>query len=326
MLYLLKLTRETESRIEQVLYRQGKIVGGVYTGRGQEAIGVGSAVQLMDGDIVLPSHRDFSSFVTRGVPLATVLRNWMARGDGPSRGRDKTLYFGDMGRGIIPTISALGDNCPVACGVAMVLKWRGNGNVVLVHFGDGAASRGDVHEAMNLASVMTLPVIFLINNNGYAFSTPTKSQFAVKSLAVRGASYDTPGVAVDGTDVLAVYRASFEAIKRARSGNGPSLIECATFRMTGHAGHDSADYVPKKFFEEGNRRDPIMLLEQYLRRRNLITTADVQELGARIQKEIDAALAEADSSPMPDGPSGHEGVYCEDDCWWSCPMPPKRVP
>jgi len=316
MLYLLKLTRETESRIELVLYRQGKIVGGVYTSRGQEAIGVGSAVQLVEGDVVLPSHRDFSSYVTRGIPLASILRNWMARGDGPSRGRDKTLYFGDLERGVVPTVSALGDNCPVACGVAIVLKRRRKGNVALVHFGDGAASRGDVHEAMNLAAVMKLPVIFLINNNGFAFSTPAAKQFAVKDLSVRGPAYGMPGFTVDGTDVLAVYAEVRNAIARARSGAGPTLIECKTFRMTGHAGHDAAEYVPKAFLEEGNKRDPISLFEKYLLKRKLMTPSSVKDLETRVQKDIDEALAEVESAPVPDYLSSLEGVYCEDRCWW----------
>src|SRR5271157_2185619 len=137
MLYFLKLTREAESRIEQVLYRQGKIVGGVYVGRGQEAIGVGSALQLIEGDVVLPSHRDFSSFLIRGFSLADIVANWMARADTPTRGRDNTLHIGDLKLGVIPIISPLGATLPVSCGVAMVLKQRGKGNVALGHFGEG---------------------------------------------------------------------------------------------------------------------------------------------------------------------------------------------
>jgi TPP-dependent pyruvate/acetoin dehydrogenase alpha subunit len=319
MLYFLKLTRETESRIERVLYRQGKIVGGVYTSGGQEAIGVGSAVQLLEGDVVLPSHRDFSSYVTRGVALQDILRNWMARGDGPTRGRDKTLYMGDLKRGIIPTISTLGDNCPVACGVAMTLKRRGKRNVVLVHFGEGATSRGDVHEAMNWAAVMKLPVIFLCINNGYAFSTPTEKQFAVENLSVRGPAYGMPGIVIDGNDVLVVYGAVREAIKRARAGSGPTFIECKTFRMTGHSGHDAAEYVSKKFLEEGSKKDPILLLEKYLFERKLITKASLEELQKRVQKDIDEAVTDAESSPMPNGTTALEGVYCDSACWWKQP-------
>ena len=235
MLYYLKLTRESEYRIERVLYRQGKIVGGVYVGRGQEAIGVGSAIQLIEGDVALPSHRDFSSFVIRGVSLRQIFSNWMARANGPTRGRENTLHIGDLKLGLIPIISPLGDTCPVACGVALTFKQRGRKNVALVHFGEGTTSRGDVHEAMNLAAVMKLPVIFICNNNAYAYSTPTKLQYAVKDLSVRGPAYGMPGVSIDGNDVLAVYEAVAKAIALARSGGGPSFIECKTFRMAGHS-------------------------------------------------------------------------------------------
>jgi acetoin:2,6-dichlorophenolindophenol oxidoreductase subunit alpha len=319
MLYLLKLTRETEYRIERVLYRQGKIVGGVYTSSGQEAIGVGSAIQLIDGDVVLPSHRDFSSYVTRGIPLRDILRNWMARADGPTRGRDKTLYMGDLKRGIIPTISTLGDNCPVACGVAMALKRRGKKNVVLVHFGEGATSRGDVHEAMNWAAVMELPVIFICINNGFAFSTPSEKQFAIENLSVRGPAYGMPGIVVDGNDVLVIYGAVREAITRARAGAGPTFLECKTYRMTGHSGHDAAEYVPKKFLEEGSKKDPIWLLQKYMFERKLISKAGVEEMEKRVKEEIDKAVTDAESGPMANGKTAQEGVYCESTCWWQQP-------
>src|SRR5947199_6027885 len=189
MLYYLKLTREAEYRIERVLYRQGKIVGGVYVGRGQEAVGAGPSIQLIEGDVALPSIRDFSSFVIRGVSLRQIFCNWMARANGPTRGRENTLHIGDLKLGLIPIISPLGDTCPVACGVALTFKQRGKKNVALVHFGEGTTSRGDVHEAMNLAAVMKLPVIFICNNNAYAYSTPTKLQYAAKDLPVRRPAY-----------------------------------------------------------------------------------------------------------------------------------------
>jgi TPP-dependent pyruvate/acetoin dehydrogenase alpha subunit len=174
---------------------------------------------------------------------------------------------------------------------------------------------------MNLAAVMSLPVIFLVNNNGYAFSTPTYKQFAVESLSLRGQAYGMPGVTLNGNDVLMVYKGVSKAIKRARSGAGPTLIECRTFRMTGHAGHDSADYVPKEFFEEGSRKDPIALFEKYLSARNLLTQSQIEELGKRVLKEIDEAIVEAESKAMPEGPDVCQGVYCESDCWWERPIP-----
>ncbi len=316
MLYYLKLTREAERRIERVLYPQGKIVGGVYIGRGQEAIGVGSALQLIEGDVVLPSHRDFSSFLIRGFSLADIFANWMARADTPTRGRDNTLHIGDVKRGVIPIISPLGGTCPVACGVAMVLKRRGNGNVALVHLGEGTTSLGQVHEAMNMAGVMKLPVVFICNNNGYAFSTPVEKQFAVKNLAVRGPAYGMPGKTIDGNDVLIVYRAVGEAITRARRGDGPSFLECKTFRMTGHSANDAAEYVPARLLQAWAKKDPILRLEKYLLSEKVLTRKQIDELDRRIQKEIDAAIAEAEARALPRGEAALEGVYCEPECWW----------
>jgi len=317
MLYYLKLTRAAEDRIERVLYRQGKIVGGVYTGRGQEAIGVGTAIQLRDGDVALPSHRDFSSFVIRGFTLRDIFLNWMARADGPNRGRDNTLHLGDIKRGVIPIISALGATCPVACGVAMALKRRGERNVALVHFGEGTTSRGDVHEAMNWASVMKLPLIFICNNNAYAYSTPVEKQYAIGDLSVRASAYAMPGVTVDGTNVLTVYSAVHEAIVRARAGGGPSFIECNTFRMTGHSAHDAAEYVPKNRMEAAAKNDPIARFEKQLLAQKVVDRNRLRDLDARIHQEIDDAVAFAESSPMPEGDSALEGVYCEAECWWS---------
>ncbi len=316
MLYYLKLTRAAEDRIERVLYRQGKIVGGVYVGRGQEAIAVGTAIQLLDGDVVLPSHRDFAAFLIRGFTLKEILSNWMARANGPSRGRDNTLHIGSMRRGVIPIISHLGDTCPVACGVAMVLKARGQGNVAVVHFGEGTTSRGDVHEAMNWAAVMKLPVVFICNNNAYAYSTPTEKQYAVKDLAVRGAAYGMPGVKVDGNDVLAVYAAVAAAVRRARQGQGPSFLECKSFRLTGHSAHDMAEYVPKELFHEWRGKDPIARLENRLLVSRALTREQIRAMEKTIEKEIDEAVASAEAGPMPEGKSAIEDVYCESKCGW----------
>ena len=316
MLYYLKLTREAELRIERVLYRQGKIVGGVYVGRGQEAIGVGSAIQLVEGDVVLPSHRDFSSFLIRGFTLRQIFCNWMARSNGPARGRDNTLHIGDLGKGIIPIISPLGDTLPVACGVALSFKQRCKNNVALVHFGEGTTSRGDVHEAMNLAAVMKLAVVFICNNNAFAYSTPVEKQYAVEDLSVRGPAYGMPGITTDGNDVLAVYATVQQAIDHARAGEGPSFIECKTFRMTGHSAHDTAEYVPRELLQKQAGNDPILRLESFLLTERLITRARIRELEQRIHTEIDDAVAYAEASPLPPGAHAVKGVYCEVDCWW----------
>jgi TPP-dependent pyruvate/acetoin dehydrogenase alpha subunit len=316
MLYYLKLTRESEWRIENVLYRQGKIVGGVYVGRGQEAIGVGAGLAMREGDVTFPCHRDFSVFLIRGVGLADIFANWLGRGDSPTRGRENTLHIGDLGLGIIPIISPLGTTLPLACGAALALKRRGKGNVVLTHFGEGTTSLGDVHEAMNFASVLKLPVIFVCNNNQYAYSTPTSKQFAVKSLAVRGAAYGMPGESVDGTDVLAVYHAVERAAEHARAGKGPSFLECVTMRMAGHSASDAAEYVPEKMKQAWAKKDPIQQLEKLLLARKILTRQQIEEIDQRVRKEIDAASADAEARPMPSGEEAREGVYCGPECWW----------
>ncbi len=319
MLYYLKLTREAEWRIEQVLYRQGKIVGGVFTSRGQEAITVGTAIQLVEGDVVTPTHRDFAAHVIRGTPLARIFCNWLGRGDAPTRGRDHGPHLGDIKRGIIAPISPVGAWCPVACGAALALRRAGHGNIALTYFGEGTSARGDVHEAMNLAAVRKLPVVFICNNNGYAYSTPQEKEYAVKSLAVRGPAYGMPGESVDGNDVLAVYGAAQKAIARARAGKGPSLLECRTFRMTGHSAHDAAEYVPRGLRKTWEKRDPLQHFEKLLLRDQILTKAKLEAMAQRIQKEIDDAVAIAEASPFPAGAAAVEGVYCGTECWWQNP-------
>ncbi len=317
MLYFLKLTREAEYRIERVLYRQGKILGGVYVGRGQEAITVGSAIQLIDGDVVTPTHRDFAAHVIRGLPLKEIFCNWMGRVGSPTRGRDGGPHIGDIRRGIIAPVSPVGAWCPVACGAAMALKQRGQSNIALTFFGEGTSSRGDIHEAMNWASVMELPVVFICNNNAFAYSTPAEKQYAVESLAARGPAYGMPGVSIDGNDVLAVYATAQKAFARARTGEGPSLIECRTFRMTGHSAHDAAEYVPEALAKKWAEKDPIARFEKYLLAHKVLTRAGIKALDAVIHKELDEAIGQAEASPLPDAAEAIKGVYCEPgECWW----------
>jgi pyruvate dehydrogenase E1 component alpha subunit len=169
---------------------------------------------------------------------------------------------------------------------------------------------------MNMAGVMKLPVVFICNNNGYAFSTPVEKQFAVRNLSVRGPAYGMPGKTIDGNDVLIVYGAVGEAVARARQGNGPSFLECMTFRMTGHSAHDAAEYVPDRLLQEWAKKDPIQRLERYLLSKKILTRQQIDDLDRRIQKEIDAAVADAEARALPKGGTALEGVYCEQECWW----------
>ncbi|HET9986146.1 MAG TPA: thiamine pyrophosphate-dependent dehydrogenase E1 component subunit alpha [Longimicrobiales bacterium] len=308
MLYFMKLQRAVEDRIV-VLYRQGRIVGGVYTGRGQEAIGVGAAIHLGPDDVIFPSHRDLGGYLLKGMRPATVVASYLGRVAGPTRGRDGNLHMGDLSLGIGAFISHMADTVPVAAGVALSFKLRRRPNVVVCMTGDGATSRGDWHEGMNLAAVLGVPVVYICVNNQYAYSTPLSAQMAVAGVAERASGYGMPVTAVDGNDVLAVTAAVGEAVQRARAGGGPSFVEAKTYRMTGHSAFDMATYVPREFFAEGEARDPITRFTEWLRREELVTPGELASLEARIAAEVEAAVEEAERSPYPEGPETLRGVY-----------------
>ncbi len=309
MLRYMALARELEDRIERKLYRQGKIVGGVYVGRGQEAIGVGSAIQTLPDDVICPSHRDMCAFLIRGMSPPRVLAQYMGRRDGYTRGRDGNLHMGDLALNIIAFVSMLGDSIPIAAGIGLSFKIRNQDRVVLCYFGDGATSRGDWHEGVNLASVQKLPVVFVCNNNQYAYSTPLSAQMAVANVADRAVAYGMPGETIDGNDVLAVYQAVRRAITRARAGEGPTLIECRTFRMTGHSAHDDAGYVPKQLFEEWEREDPILKYEMVLIGEEVLGRADVDFIHRSVVDEVDRAVEWAENNPYPAPEDCLRGVY-----------------
>jgi pyruvate dehydrogenase E1 component alpha subunit len=312
MLYYMKLTRELEFRIERKLYRQGKIVGGVYVGRGQEAIAVGSCIDLRQDDVVCPSHRDMGAYLIRGMTLRTILAQYMARKTGATKGKDGNMHMGDLSKGLIAFVSMLGDNVPVAAGIGLSFKMRGQDRVALCFFGDGATSRGDWHEGVNMASVYKVPVVFICNNNQYAYSTPLERQMAVENVADRAEAYGMPGEIVDGNDIVAVWDASTRAIERARAGEGPTLIECKTFRMTGHSAHDDAGYVPQELFEFWEERDPITRFERSLTDRGLIDRPGIEELQHRINNEIDEAIQAAEKDPFPEPEDCLRDVYSEE--------------
>jgi len=309
-LYYMVMMREMEDRIERKLYRQGKVVGGVYVGRGQEAIPVGTALLSRPEDVMFPSHRDMALFLIRGVPAREIFAQYMGREGGLTHGRDGNMHMGDLNRNIVAIISALAATVPVAAGAAMALKYRGiKGAAAFRYFGDGATSRGDWHEGVNLASVQKAPVLFVCNNNQYAYSTPLNLQMACANVADRGPAYNMPAEIVDGNDVLAVHAATERALAHVRAGNGPYLLECKTFRMTGHSAHDGADYVPPGLFEEWGKRDPIVRLEAQMIAQEWAGQSEIDSLHARVHEEVDEAVAWAEQSPYPDPATLLDNVY-----------------
>jgi TPP-dependent pyruvate/acetoin dehydrogenase alpha subunit len=308
-LYYMKMMREMEDRIERKLYRQGKIVGGVYVGRGQEAIPVGVGLVAEPEDALFPSHRDLALFLIRGVHPRQIFAQYMGRVGGLTRGRDGNMHMGDLRLNIIAIISAMAASVPVAAGAALAFRYKGTRNVAFCFFGDGATSRGEWHEGVNFAAVQKLPLVLICNNNQYAYSTPLTKQMACANVADRGPAYGIPAEIVDGNDVLAVHEAGRRAVEHARAGLGPYLIECKTFRMTGHSAHDGADYVPKQLWEEWAAKDPIARLERQMIEKGWADAAEIDQMNGEIARAIDEAIEWADNSPYPDPSELLDGVY-----------------
>lgn len=312
MYYYLRLTRTLEDRVT-ALYRQGQIVGGVYTSNGMEAISVGYASALEQDDIIAPFHRDMGAFLVRGITPGEVIAQYLGKRTGPTKGKDGNVHIGSLQRGVIGFVSHLADNLPVAAGAALAFKMRGESRVVVANTGDGGTSRGDFHEAMNFAAVRKLPVVFCCNNNQYAYSTPLRLQMAIPDVVDRAKAYGMPGEIVDGNDVAAVYLAARRAIQRARTGEGPTFLECKTMRMHGHSEHDSAKYVPRELLDEWKSKDPIIKTEQMLIQLVYADEAVFHDVDARVKKEIEAAVEFAEQSPLPEGPEVLEGVFATNE-------------
>ena len=309
LLYYMLMMRELEDRIELKLYRQGKIVGGCYTGRGQEAIPSGSAVLSRPDDYLCPSHRDMAAFLIRGMTPREVLAQYLGRVTGPTGGRDGNMHMGCARRHLLPIISSIGASIPVANGIALAMKYRGEPNVVFNYWGDGATSRGDWHEGLNFATVQKLPIVYLCNNNLYAYSTPLEKQMVVKNVADRASAYGMPAEIVDGNDVFAIFDATRRAVAHARNGLGPYLVECKTFRVSGHSAHDAADYVPQHVREEWSKKDPILRLQKDMVERGWATEQDFRQVRQGVLEEIDDAVNWALEQPFPDPATLEEGVY-----------------
>src|SRR5881392_2583080 len=294
LLRAMLMMRGIEERA-MTLYRQGKVPGSFYDGFGQEAVSAGAAWAMAAEDRVCILHRDLAAHIIRGVEPRRIFAQYMGREDGITHGRDGNVHFGDRTKGCVGMVSMLPDMMLIATGLAMAFKLRDQARCAITWFGDGSTSRGDFHEAMNWAGVQKLPVIFILENNQYAYSTPLDKQFAVDPVE-RAAGYGFVGVTVDGNDVEAMFEATYEARQRAVAGEGPTMIEAVTMRMHGHAAHDDMKYVPKELVEEWRKRDPIERQEARLRE----VGVDIDALRAEITVEINAAAQEALEAPMPD--------------------------
>lgn len=302
--------RTLEDRLH-ILYKQSRIRGRLISGRGQEAICVGAAAALDTNEVICPVHRDLGAHLWRGTTPVAVLLHYFGRADGPSRGRDGDIHMGEWSRRVFPMVSHLPDSWPIAVGIGFSSTLSGTPRAVLAFCGDGATSTGLWHESLNIASVFRTPNVFVVENNQYAYSTPTSRQFRVERLSDRAAAYGIPGESVDGNDVIAVYQAATTAVERARANNGPTLIEAITMRIDGHAVHDPADYVPRELLEEWRRRDPIERLIEELVPDHANRT-DLESMRTRAGQEVERAVAEAEEASLPNPSELLDGVYASD--------------
>jgi len=311
LLYYMRLQRAIEDRGIK-LYYQGRIPGAYFTGFGHEATVVGAAYALGPDDLLAPMHRDLAAYLMRGMTVGQVFAQFLDREGGPTRGRDGNVHMGDPRRGILPFISHMAASVPVAAGMALACRQRGESRVVLTYFGDGATSTGAWHEGVNFAAVFRLALVLVLENNQYAYSTPLARQTAAGALVDKAVGYGIPGVAVDGNDVLAVYAASRDAVARARDGGGPTLIECRTMRMRGHSEADTFAYVPAEVLREWAARDPITLFERRLSGDGVLSPEADAAMRARIAREVEAGLEWAEASPEPAPSSVAEGVFASE--------------
>ncbi|HXW96148.1 MAG TPA: thiamine pyrophosphate-dependent dehydrogenase E1 component subunit alpha [Gemmatimonadales bacterium] len=308
--YWMRLTRSLEERLV-ALHRQGKVVGGLFRSLGQEADAVGSAYALEAGDILSPLIRNLGSMLVKGATPLEVLRQYMARAQSPTAGRELNIHFNDLARGFLGQVSALGAMVPVMAGIALSFKMTRQPRVGLVYVGDGAMSTGAFHEGINFAAVRRLPLVVICENNGYAYSTPTRLQTAAATLVDKAPGYGIPGVRADGNDVVATYQTTREAVDRARAGEGPTLVELVTYRRKGHAEHDDQRYVPPGEIAEWERRDPIDHHRRRLLESGWATAAEVADVEARVEAELDQALARCLDEPFPDPATALPGVYAD---------------
>ncbi len=312
MYYFMRLTRSLEERLVN-LYRQTKVIGGLFRSLGQEADSVGSAYALDrgQGDFLSPLIRNLGSMLVQGATPLEILRQYMAKAESPTRGRELNIHYGDLERGFIGQISHLGDMVPVMAGVALSFKMRKQPRVGMVYVGDGAMSTGTFHEGINFAAVQRLPMVIICENNGYSFSTPMHKQTAVRQLVDKAAAYGIPGVRADGNDVLAVYGATKPAVERARQGGGCTLIELVTYRRKGHAEHDNQSYQSTGEIAEWEAKDPIdRCIRDYVEA-GWATVEELAEIDARILALLDDAVGHCEDEPMPAAGTALDGVLAD---------------
>jgi len=302
------LDRRFEERTFELL-KLGKLVGFHHPNVGQEAVDVGTCYGLRKDDTIMPTHRGKGKYLLKGVDMKVMMAGMFGRRNGSGKGRGPASHSGDNSIGLLAGTGLIGSGIPISTGAALAMKLEKKDSVALHFFGDGASNRGDFHEALNFAGVMKLPIVYVCDNNCYAMSVPQSCAMAISDIAIRAAGYGFPGVVVDGNDLLGVYEATQEAISRARRGEGPTLIECKTYRWMGHSINDPAVYRSAEEVEGWKKKCPVKRFEAVLQRKGLLDDAKAGEIDRSVQEEIEEAVRFAEASPLPLPEDTLLGVY-----------------
>ena len=293
------------------LLKLGKLVGFHHPNIGQEAVDVGSCYRLRKDDTIMPTHRGKGKYLLKGVDIKIMMAGMFGRRNGCGKGRGPASHSGDNSIGLLAGTGLIGSGIPISTGAALAMKLKKTDSVALHFFGDGASNRGDFHESLNMAGVMKLPIVYVCDNNGYAMTVPAACAMAIQDISIRAAGYGFPGITVDGNDVLAVYEATQAAISRARKGEGPTLIECKTYRWLGHSINDPAIYRSAEEVESWKQKCPIKRFEGTLREKGLLDDLKVKEVYRSVNEEIAESIRFAEASPLPAPEDALLGVYAD---------------
>jgi pyruvate dehydrogenase E1 component alpha subunit len=307
MLRKMTLIRRFEQKVNE-LFLRGYIPGTIHLSLGQEAVPVGVTTALREDDVILPTHRGHGHALAKGMPAEALFAELFARSDGCSKGKGGSLHIGDVTKGIMPANPVVGSSVPVAAGIGFSFKYRGQERIAACFFGDGAINTGPLHEGLNLAALWKLPVLYVCENNQYAISTPIQT-VTLRPLSERAEAYGMPAQKVDGNDVVAVYEAAREAVSRVRAGEGPFFLECVTYRQGGHKRDDPGTYRAKEEVEHWLSLDPLPRIRERVVTEGVLSAEQVLELERSVDKEIEAAVQTALSSPPPDPASALIDVY-----------------
>ncbi|HLG42916.1 MAG TPA: thiamine pyrophosphate-dependent dehydrogenase E1 component subunit alpha, partial [Planctomycetota bacterium] len=313
-------TRAVEDRLT-TLYKQGKLYGSLFRSLGQEATAVGAAYALDEGDVLCPMIRDLGALMVLGFNAREVFAQYMCREESTCRGKDGIHHLGDIHRGIISTVSMMGSVIPVVAGAAWGFNQQGRNVVGMTFCGDGGTSTGEFHESINLAAVLNLPLVLIIENNGWAYSTPSSRQSRVRDLAVKAQGYGIPGWIVDGNDPFETWKVARRAVEHARAGKGPMIIEAKTYRIKGHAEHDDFSYAPAEELEAWRRRDPIESYRARLKEHGFLADEEDAAIRSAVEREVDEGEKAALALPLPPGEEVIRGVFADDSIvrfvpWW----------